>query len=79
MTDWITIIIIEVEMNFYWCELGIMWNGDEKFMDTNMVLEDQLKELKLTKRSFVLEGKNTEELDYKIRLVEQEIKEHLEK
>lgn len=54
-------------------------NGDEKFMDTNMILEDQLKELKLTKRSFVLEGKNTEELDYKIRLVEQEIKEHLEK
>lgn len=79
MTDWITIIIIEVEMNFYWCELGIILNGDEKFMDTNMVLEDQLKELKLTKRSFVLEGKNTEELDYKIRLVEQEIKEHLEK
>jgi len=79
VTDWITIIIIEVEMNFYWCELGIILNGDEKFMDTNMVLEDQLKELKLTKRSFVLEGKNTEELDYKIRLVEQEIKEHLEK
>ena len=66
-------------MNFYWCELWIILNGDEKFMDTNMVLEDQLKELKLTKRSFVLEGKNTEELDYKIRLVEQEIKEHLEK
>ena len=60
-------------------QLGIILNGDEKFMDTNMVLEDQLKELKLTKRSFVLEGKNTEELDYKIRLVEQEIKEHLEK
>lgn len=48
-------------------------------MDTNILLEDQLKELKLTKRSFVLEGKNTEELDYRIRLVEQEIKGNLEK
>lgn len=48
-------------------------------MDTKLILEDKLKELKLTKRSFVLEGKDTEEIDFKIKLVEQEIKENLEK
>ena len=48
-------------------------------MDTKLILEDKLKELKLTKRSFLLEGKDTEEIDFKIKLVEQEIKENLEK
>ena len=48
-------------------------------MDTKLILEDKLKELKLTKRRFVLEGKDTEEIDFKIKLVEQEIKENLEK
>ena len=46
-------------------------------MDTKLILEDKLKDLKLTKRTFVLEGKNTEEIDFKIRLVEQELKENL--
>lgn len=48
-------------------------------MDTKLILEDKLKELKLTKRSFVLEGKDTKEIDIKIKLVEQEIKDNLEK
>ena len=48
-------------------------------MDTKLILEDKLKELKLTKRSFVLEGKDTGEIDFKIKLVEREIKENLEK
>ena len=48
-------------------------------MDTKLTLEDKLKELKLTKRSFVLEGKNTEEIDNKIKLVEQELKENIQK
>lgn len=43
-------------------------------MGTEVTLQDRLKELKLTKRTFVLEGKNTEELDIQIKLVEQEIK-----
>lgn len=47
-------------------------------MDTKLTLEDKLKELKLTKRSFVLEGKNTDEIDYKIKLVEKELKENIE-
>lgn len=47
-------------------------------MDTKLILEDKLKDLKLTKRTFVLEGKDTEEIDYKIRLVEQELKENLQ-
>lgn len=54
-------------------------NGDEKFMDTKLILADKLKQLKLTKRTFVLEGKNTEEIDYKIKLVEQEMKDNSEK
>lgn len=37
-------------------------------------LEDELKNLKLTKRSFVLEGKNTESVDVKIKLIEDKIK-----
>ena len=48
-------------------------------MDTKLILEDKLKELKLTKRSFVLEGKDTKEIDIKIKLVEQEIENNLEK
>ena len=56
----------------------IILNGDENYMDTKLILEDKLKDLKLTKRTFVLEGKNTEEIDYKIRLVEQELKENLQ-
>lgn len=48
-------------------------------MDTKLILEDKLKELKLIKRSFVLEGKDTEEIDFKIKLVEQEMKNNLEK
>ena len=48
-------------------------------MDTKLILEDKLKELKLTKRSFVLEGKDTEEIDFKIKLIEQKIKDNLEK
>lgn len=48
-------------------------------MDTKLILEDKLKELKLTKRSFVLEGKDTKEIDIKIKLVEQEIKDNSEK
>ena len=48
-------------------------------MDTELTLEDRLKELKLRKRAFVLEGKSTEEIDYKIRLVEQELKENSQK
>ncbi len=48
-------------------------------MDTKLILADKLKELKLTKRTFVLEGKNTEEIDYKIKLVEQEMKNNSEK
>ena len=32
-------------------------------MDTKLILDDKLKQLKLTKRTFVLEGKNTEEID----------------
>ena len=37
-------------------------------------LEDELKNLKLTKRSFVLEGKNTESVDVKIRIIEDKLK-----
>lgn len=37
-------------------------------------LEDELKNLKLTKRSFVLEGKNTESVDVKIKLIEDKLK-----
>lgn len=37
-------------------------------------LEDELKNLKLTKRSFVLEGKNTESVDVKIKIVEDKLK-----
>ena len=48
-------------------------------MDTKLILADKLKQLKLTKRTFVLEGKNTEEIDYKIKLVEQEMKDNSEK
>ena len=43
-------------------------------MNNKSNLEEKLKDLKLTKRSFVLEGKETEEIDCKIKLVEQEIK-----
>ena len=43
-------------------------------MDTKLILEDKLKELKLIKRTFVLEGKNTEEIDHKIKNVEEQIK-----
>ncbi|WP_294156078.1 hypothetical protein [uncultured Clostridium sp.] len=43
-------------------------------MNNKSNLEEKLKDLKLTKRSFVLEGKDTEEIDCKIKLVEQEIK-----
>ena len=57
----------------------IILNGDEKFMDTKLILADKLKQLKLTKRTFVLEGKNTDEIDYKIKLVEQEMKDNSEK
>ncbi|WP_294376981.1 hypothetical protein [uncultured Clostridium sp.] len=46
-------------------------------MDTKLILEDKLKELKLIKRTFVLEGKNTEEIDYKIKNVEEQIKKNL--
>lgn len=45
-----------------------------KIMNNKSNLEEKLKDLKLTKRSFVLEGKDTEEIDCKIKLVEQEIK-----
>lgn len=48
-------------------------------MDTKLILEDKLKELKLKKRTFVLEGKNTEEIDHEIKLVEQEIKDNMKK
>lgn len=37
-------------------------------------LEDELKNLKLTKRSFVLEGKNTESVDVKIKVIEDKLK-----
>lgn len=37
-------------------------------------LEDELKNLKLTKRSFVLEGKNTESVDVKIKMIEDKLK-----
>lgn len=37
-------------------------------------LEDELKNLKLTKRSFLLEGKNTESVDVKIKLIEDKLK-----
>lgn len=46
-------------------------------MDTKLTLEDKLKDLKLTKRAFVLEGKNTDEIDVKIQLVEKELKENI--
>lgn len=37
-------------------------------------LEDELKNLKLTKRSFVLEGKDTESVDIKIKVIENKLK-----
>lgn len=43
-------------------------------MNEKLNLEEKLKDLKLTKRTFVLEGKDTEEIDCKIKLIEQEIK-----
>lgn len=43
-------------------------------MNDKLNLEEKLKDLKLTKRTFVLEGKNTEEIDCKIKLIEEEIK-----
>lgn len=45
-----------------------------KFMNNKSALEEKLKDLKLTKRTFVLEGKDTQEIDCKIKLIEQEIK-----
>lgn len=42
-------------------------------------LEDELKNLKLTKRSFVLEGKNTESVDVKIKIVEDKLKDAMSK
>lgn len=43
-------------------------------MNDKLNLEEKLKDLKLTKRTFVLEGKDTEEIDCKIKLIEEEIK-----
>ena len=42
-------------------------------------LEDELKNLKLTKRSFVLEGKNTESVDVKIKIIEDKLKNAMSK
>ena len=38
-------------------------------------LEEQLVELKLKKRNLILAGKNTEQLDHMIKIVEDNIKE----
>lgn len=37
-------------------------------------LEKQLKELKLEKRQILLAGKNTDEIDNKIKVIDEEIK-----
>lgn len=44
-------------------------------MNNILTLESKLKELKLTKRSFLLEGKSTEEIDVLINEVEEKLKE----
>ncbi len=40
-------------------------------MSNVSILEDTLKELKLTKRSFVLSGKDTSDIDVKIKEIEE--------
>lgn len=43
-------------------------------MEDRCNLEDELKNLKLTKRSYLLEGKNTNSVDIKIKLIEERLK-----
>lgn len=43
-------------------------------MEDRCNLENELKNLKLTKRSYLLEGKNTSSVDIKIKLIEERLK-----